>query len=99
MPSIKSSLLAEMQIVASYKPETKQLDQIDCSADLKLSRHNVGLMQILVEVSLLFHFLGIASTISYSFLKTKCKENHKKPFCSETRKTDDRNQIPLPNRL
>jgi hypothetical protein len=42
----------------SYKPETKQLDQIDCNADPKLSHHNFGLMQILVEVSPLFHFLG-----------------------------------------
>lgn len=44
----------------SYKPETKQLDQIDCNADPKLSHRNFGLMQILVEVSLLFYFLGMS---------------------------------------
>lgn len=44
----------------SYKPETKQLDRIDCNADPKLSHHNFDLMQILVEVSLLFYFLEIS---------------------------------------
>lgn len=42
----------------SYIPETMQLDRIDCNADPRLTPHNFGLMQTLLEASLLFHFLG-----------------------------------------
>lgn len=42
-----------------YKPETKQLDQIGCNANPKLSHHIFGLMKKkIVEVSPLFRFLG-----------------------------------------